>query len=256
MKVFISFSGERSKAVAVALREFLGNMLQMLEPWYSEEIGKGRRWSQEIAEQLEKTQFGIVCLTPENLTEPWIHFEAGACSKSVKDDARVVPYLYEVRRTDVTGPLAAFQMCNADSAGTRSLVEELNKLLGERARTPDQLQKGFEKWWEDLRQQLSAIAPRPTAPPPVREVRDLVEEILERVRRMEPPARIVTIDTEAPIFHKLSDLRRNTFEELLNAVQEHSQTEPLGAPPPAGSPNPPPAIRRSSRGRTRRGSAP
>jgi hypothetical protein len=104
MKVFISFSGERSKAVAHALRGWLKNVLQALDPWFSEEIVKGKRWSPEIAKQLDETRFGIVCLTAENLEAPWICFEAGACSKSVRDDAYVVPYLHEVARSEVVGP--------------------------------------------------------------------------------------------------------------------------------------------------------
>src|ERR1700749_560604 len=67
MKVFISWSGTRSRAVANALHPWLPDVLQQMEPWMSQrDIGAGARWSQELDEQLESTQFGIICVTPEN----------------------------------------------------------------------------------------------------------------------------------------------------------------------------------------------
>ena len=36
---------------------------------------KGKRWDREISTQLEKSQLGIICLTPENRDSPWIQFE-------------------------------------------------------------------------------------------------------------------------------------------------------------------------------------
>jgi hypothetical protein len=45
------------------------------------DIDKGRRWSPEISKQLSEANLGLVCLTPENQSEAWINFEAGALSK-------------------------------------------------------------------------------------------------------------------------------------------------------------------------------
>ena len=60
MKVFISWSGERSKQVARALFEWIPCVIQAVKPWMSEQIAKGARWSPEIAKELEETRFGIV----------------------------------------------------------------------------------------------------------------------------------------------------------------------------------------------------
>ena len=68
MKVFISWSGDRSQAVANAFKEWLPMVLQYVEPWVSEkDINAGERWAQMIAGELEQANFGIICLTPENL---------------------------------------------------------------------------------------------------------------------------------------------------------------------------------------------
>ena len=54
MRVFISWSGEKSRAVAEALRDWLPSIIQVLEPWIScKDIDKGARWHNEITNQLE-----------------------------------------------------------------------------------------------------------------------------------------------------------------------------------------------------------
>jgi len=79
MKVFISWSGERSRIIAEALREWLPAVIQSADAWLStQDIEKGSRPLDELTKELKGTSLGIVCLTPENLGERWIHFEAGA----------------------------------------------------------------------------------------------------------------------------------------------------------------------------------
>src|SRR5262249_10267255 len=106
MKIFISWSGERSKRVAEALRAFLQDVNQNVEPWLSEtDIGAGSRWGDELAKQLEQTSFGIICLTREAANSSWLLFEAGALSKSVIG-SRVCPYLIGIEPKKLEGPLA------------------------------------------------------------------------------------------------------------------------------------------------------
>lgn len=82
MKIFFSWSGARSRAVAEALNDWLPRVIQAVKPFYSPEIEKGAKWSNEIDDALEGTRFGIVCLTPDNLSSTWIHYETGALSKT------------------------------------------------------------------------------------------------------------------------------------------------------------------------------
>lgn len=50
MKVFISWSGNKSHKVAMIFREWLPSVIQSLEPYVSsEDIDKGARWSSDIA---------------------------------------------------------------------------------------------------------------------------------------------------------------------------------------------------------------
>lgn len=91
MKVFISWSGDLSHAMAQALADWMPNVIQAVKPFLSSEaIQKGARWFEQIGGQLEETHFGVLCLTRSNLNAPWILFEAGALSKQL-EIARVAP---------------------------------------------------------------------------------------------------------------------------------------------------------------------
>jgi hypothetical protein len=58
MRVLLSWSGERSKAVAIALRRWLPRVLQASEPWMSEhDIKAGQQWANEIGTRLASTSF-------------------------------------------------------------------------------------------------------------------------------------------------------------------------------------------------------
>src|ERR1051326_1201012 len=82
MKVFISWSGPLSQKLAAMLRVWLPSVIQVVKPYYSpDDINKGTRWAAEISKELEESQVGLLCITPDNLYSPWIMFEAGALSK-------------------------------------------------------------------------------------------------------------------------------------------------------------------------------
>jgi hypothetical protein len=109
MKIFISWSGIRSKAVAEALHDWLPTIIQAVRPWLSPaDIDKGTRWRTEVATELEHSQVGIVCLTPENLNSSWLLFEAGALSK-IQESSFICTLLYDLEPSTVVGPLGQFQ---------------------------------------------------------------------------------------------------------------------------------------------------
>lgn len=156
MKVFISWSGENSKAVAGVLREWLSLVFPDVSFWMSSrDIQAGQRWGNELDRELEDTAFGILCLVPGNLVAPWLLFEAGALSKSVTS-SRVLPYCLGLEPNEVQGPLSRFQGVSADEEGTRRLIESINSLL-EAKRSEAVLAKIFEKWWPDLKRDMENV---------------------------------------------------------------------------------------------------
>jgi hypothetical protein len=103
MKIFISWSGMRSQKLANKLRGWLPLVLQNVTPYMSSgDIPAGTRWLRSVSSELDTCNFGILCITPENLRAPWIHFEAGALSKAL-DNSHVVPMLFVLTRLRLDG---------------------------------------------------------------------------------------------------------------------------------------------------------
>ncbi len=192
MTVFISWSGLKSQSVAIALRDWLPNVIQFINPWMSgADIEKGARWTSDIATQLQNAKAGIICLTSDNLDSRWIHFEAGALSKTL-ENGFVCPYLFGVESTDIKGPLVQFQTTNATKEDTCKLVHTINRSLGEHALAEYRVEAAFNQWWPRLEENLKAINlidPKKENKPR-RTERELIEETLELVRGLER-ARIV-----------------------------------------------------------------
>jgi TIR domain len=191
MRIFLSWSGARSAALAHALREWLPTVIQAVEPWMSEsDIDRGARWSSDIAVQLEEAHVGIICLTPDNVSSPSLHFEAGALSKAL-DKSFVCTYLLDLEPTDLRWPLATFQATRVNKEETKQLLMTINKALGEQALPSERLDKTFERWWPELAAQIKKAPSSDNTASSSRPDRELLEEILEllRNRRIEEEAR-------------------------------------------------------------------
>jgi hypothetical protein len=159
MRIFISWSGNNSHNAAEALREWLPLLFQIIEPWLSSsDIMAGTRWANELAENLDEIDFGILCLTQDNVNSPWIMFEAGALSKSLKK-GRIVPYLIGVNPKDLNeSPLSQFQCVASDKIGIKKLIVSIAESLERNVRTLPALEKVFEKWWPELKEKLKKIS--------------------------------------------------------------------------------------------------
>ena len=127
IKVFISWSGIRSQTMGEALRKYLPRMNMLIKPWMSDkDISAGSMWFQETLKELKEAKFGIICLTSDNLVEPWIHFEAGALLDIVGKQ-RICPYLLDIKPSDIKDPLSNFQAKNAMKENTREGFDLVSK---------------------------------------------------------------------------------------------------------------------------------
>jgi len=186
VKVFISWSGEPSRSIAKALNDWLEGVLPQVEPWVSdEEIRSGARWGDVLAKSLEDTDYGVICVTRENQTSPWLIFEAGALSKKV-ETAKIVPLCIDLPPSDVfKGPLTPFQGLALDEAGIRRLVHDLNQDT-EKPMSKERLNKIFDRAWPDLESAIAeAIETGPVPPKPQRKTDDMLAEVIDAVRRIE-----------------------------------------------------------------------
>jgi Ricin-type beta-trefoil lectin domain-like/TIR domain len=162
MKVFIGWSGPRSKEVAEALKDWLPDVIHSVVPFISSDIEKGKESVHVLRSELEKSNFGILCLTKDNCIKPWVLFEAGALSK-VLENAAVCPYLIDMEPEDLPQPLWFFQAAKADEKGTQELIRSLNA-ASEIVLSGQQIRRSFEKWWPDLEPRLKSKA-KPVGPP-------------------------------------------------------------------------------------------
>lgn len=220
VRVFISWSGDLSREVAVALRDWLPLLFDRVKPWASDtDIAAGQRGLAEIERELEGTKFGIVVVTAANQSAPWINFEAGALSKTVSregDEQRVVPLLVDLSRpTDLTGPLSQFQAKTADREGVLSLLRSLAASAGI---DEGVVQRRFDAHWADLEKRVAAAVEKSTvgapAEQPRRDPADVLDEILLVVRQLRA-------ESEAPRASLSKKARDPASSDLFAIIAEH-----------------------------------
>jgi hypothetical protein len=186
MKVFLSWSGERGLEVAKVFKEYIPYVIQSVTPYFSSsDIDKGARWSTDIAKELEEANFGILCVTKDNLESQWLNFEAGALSKAI-DKAKVCPFLFDLKPSDISNsPILQFQMTNYEKDDIYKLFQSINCCLNEKKLEEATLDKTFATFWDQIDEALKRI-PSTQTTEPKREKQKLdntiIEEMLELLR--------------------------------------------------------------------------
>ncbi|MCB5275908.1 hypothetical protein BJG92_03462 [Arthrobacter sp. SO5] len=193
MKVFISWSKERSLIVAKALEEWLPQVINQVQPWMSaKSIESGKLSISQISDALESTNFGIICVTPENQHETWLNFEAGALSKAVKGvNASAIPLLVGFDGiASLKPPLSNYQAHLATEQDIKVIVHSINSALAT-PRDVAQLDAAFDKWWPDLEvaikeaeQWAAAPTSRPTQASRERLQEQKLDEVLQAVKTL------------------------------------------------------------------------
>ena len=218
MLVFLSWSGHKSQIVAEGLQNWLSQVIQAVEPWLSADIDKGLRWGPEVANRLERSKVGIICLTRENLNARWILFEAGALSKT--KDAYVCTLLLDCESSDVEQPLAQFQHTTTNKEDLFQLLLTINRVVnnsGEKALSETMLRKVFEINWQRLDDIFkTAREAEQQSEGRVRSERDMLQEILELLR---------TQDRRITRMENAEDFK--SILELANAPQRSAQEQAL-----------------------------
>jgi len=226
MKVFISWSGNRSLQVALIFRDWLPSVIQSIVPYVSsEDIDKGARWSSDIAKELENSTFGILCVTKDNINAPWLSFEAGALSKTM-DKSFVTPFLFDIRRSEVNGPMLQFQSTIFEKEDIRKMVKSLNKASGEHAIPENRLEKTFEVWYPRLENDLKTLkSVHDEAEEPKRQETNrahqaaVIEEILELSRNNQKLLR----NPESRIDGSVEELKK-MMQEMIIRMELSSET--------------------------------
>jgi len=223
MKVFIGWSGDRSQAMAIALREWLPLVLHYAEPWLSEkDIAAGERWAEAIAKELEVSNFGILCVTRENLASPWIVFEAGSRGESLSS-SRVIPLLLDLDFSEVGGPLAQFQAKKVDAAGIGETIRSINEAAQQPVQA-DRVAQLSAALWPELSKKVEAI-PAPKEPSkPIRSQHQVLEELVASVRSLEGRLREVAEAAASP--REMRSRRFRMHPMMLHELAHLTGTKP------------------------------
>lgn len=198
MKVFLSWSGQRSKEVASLLSDWLCCVIQASRPWIStRDLDRGSLWFGEINDQLKDTTVGIICLTQENKTRPWILFEAGALAKGLST-SRVCTLLVDLEPKDIEDPLAQFNHTFPTKESVLGLVKTLNNALASNGLDNRILEQVFETYWPQFDEGFKAILTNTAAQPPSkpRPKEDILGEILENTRMLSAKVRHLERENE------------------------------------------------------------
>jgi len=215
VKVFISWSGERSRVIADGIRQLIGDVLQNAQPFMSaHDIEPGERWVDRLDHELRETFFGIVCLTPENLNSTWIHYECGALRKQV-EKSRVCPILFEVGSpTDVVGPLLQFQTTFLDKENLSKIIQSINRSLETSQRLEEErLTRTFQKFWPDFKTKYLDRIPEIIDVAKVqRSERDLLEEALILLRQLPKQFTVPSSDVIQDFRMRVSEFHSGAFD--------------------------------------------
>ena len=211
MKVFISWSGPRSRAVAELLNDWIKCVLQATRPWLStRDIDRGALWFSEIHDQLKDTSVGIICLTQENRNRPWILFESGALAKGLSSN-RVCTFLIDLKPSDLEDPLAQFNHTLPERGSVWELIRTLNNCLSANALDERILEQVFDTYWKQFETKFATALEKnpPTEKAEPRPKEDILAEILEntrflhsRLRRLEMRSERALSDEERILMHE------------------------------------------------------
>jgi hypothetical protein len=156
-------------------------------------------------------------LTPENVTNPWIHYEIGALSHTPSD--KVWTVLLDLKPSEVGPPLGWRQ--HTDITNEREVLEMLESInrTTESPKEPDDLRILFGRLWPEFQAEVSAIRDMNRTLPARRDPEEVLDEVLGIVRdssrnthwRTEKTLRMVEqiyamiLRREPPVLRDLSD---------------------------------------------------
>ncbi|GAA4493321.1 hypothetical protein [Pseudaeromonas paramecii] len=239
MKIFISWSGKRSKAIAELMSDWLKCVIQASQPWIStRDIDRGAIWFSEINDKLKDVSVGIVCLTQENKNRPWILFETGALAKGLTTN-RVCTFLIDLKPEDLQDPLGQFNHTTPDKPGVWALIRTINDCLGDKALDERILNQVFDTYWPQFENKFNNAVSQnlPDEEIPPRSEQDILSEILSNTRSLSHRMRSLESEvfsnndpmSESAVYSKIASDIMSSFDnghlsekEVFDALKKHN----------------------------------
>lgn len=230
MKIFVSWSGKRSKAVAELMSDWLKCVIQASQPWIStRDIDRGAIWFSEINDKLKDVSVGVVCLTQENKNKPWILFETGALAKGLTTN-RVCTFLVDLKPSDLQDPLGQFNHTTPEKSSVWALTRTINDCLNEKALDERILEQVFETYWPQFNDkfQIALNENQPEEVVPPRTEQDILGEILNHTRGLSN--RIHSLESGLNYSSNTNSNEKNLLENsyrlrIINMLESGKYTE-------------------------------
>lgn len=160
MKIFISWSGEKSKKIAGLIRNFLvGIFRDEVEIFLStRDIEHGEQWFNKIINELSTANYGVFIITDENKTAPWMLFEAGVLYRGVSRN-RLSLFLIDNSPKEICDPLNRFNMGFISEEELFLLVKEIRTInKGEMSyEQGQQLRLSFDFAWAGFEKEYNQL---------------------------------------------------------------------------------------------------
>lgn len=187
MRVFISWSKDKSRQLALATKKLISSTLgNKIEVFFSPDMYKGTCVDHEIHVNLLQSDKCIVCITSDNFKNPWLMYEAGVVygghHATPGVGSVVIPILFEhipEWSSWVDKPLNRYVPMRLDNVeiNTNMVKEDFKHFLQELAVEAQAEVKNFGKHWKAYIDEVQNILQREQLIPIT--CRDLVDQILK-----------------------------------------------------------------------------
>ena len=175
-------------------------------------------------------QLRLICLTPENIAAPWIHFEAGALSTAL--NARISAVMLGVNSSDLKGPLTRYQSTVFEREDFFQLFQSIND-ASETPLKQEILTNAFDNAWKKLEVEFNSIIKQYVASNTVpteddsSSDSDAIQEILRLLRKLvndksEPPTQTSGVPRSSLKMYKINIiLGKASAEDVYPLLRQH-----------------------------------
>ena len=186
MEIFISWSKNKSKLLALETKKLIQNVLgKKVEVFFSPDMYKGTSVDNEIHNNLLQSDKCIVCITSDNFKNPWLMYEAGVvygAHFAKPGGSIVIPILFEHIpdwSSWVDKPLNRYVpiRVNNENDNFEKTRDEFKQFFQELASESNTRIKNFNNHWNAYIAEVKSILQQEQLIPDT--CRDLVDQIME-----------------------------------------------------------------------------
>lgn len=138
-KIFLSWSGDKSKACAELFLRFLSKCVEKQFVFFSQRnLRGGDEWRQRLSEELQQSLIVIAFLTKENINDSsWITSET-ASVYFANEDTKIFPILIDLKESEIptnspwnNGPFALIQFTALETYSLINMLRDIQELFSE-----------------------------------------------------------------------------------------------------------------------------